>query len=298
MNIYLSVICALAGYWHSAVIIQPDEAQDRAAIVASVRSYVQAFNERDAKAVSQHWSADGELLEPNGSLLIGKAAIQDSFEKLFAGLLPSQTLSIRIERISFVTPDVAIEEGTAYVVDAWQTEYAATHKKENGRWVIHSVRESTISEVSSHYDHLQPLEWMLGDWIDESEEATIESSCNWSKNRNFIRRNFRVSVPGMEPLEGTQIIGYDAASGNIRSWIFDSDGGWGSGIWSPNDDGWEVRSNQVLADGRTATATNYYQRIDDNQFQWTSRQRQIGSNDLPDTKPVIVQRVAQDRNGN
>ena len=81
------------------------------------------------------------------------------------------------------------------------------------------------------------------------------------------------------------------STGNIRSWVFDSDGGWGSGVWKRQGDGWEVASNQVLADGRTATATNFYKKIDVDQFTWASRQRQIDGQDLPDTEEILVRRV-------
>lgn len=48
----------------------------------------------------------------------------------------------------------------------------------------------------------------------------------------FCSCSFKVSVPSMDDLEGTQVIGWDPAAGTIRSWMFDSDGGFGEGTWS------------------------------------------------------------------
>ena len=66
----------------------------------------------------------------------------------------------------------------------------------------------------------------------------------------------------MDDLEGTQVIGWDPAAGTIRSWMFDSDGGFGEGTWSKKDNSWIVKFNQVLPDGRKASATNIYTLID------------------------------------
>lgn len=268
-----------------------DEMVDRAAVVKSIESYVLAFNRRDAQSVSDHWSGTGEMIEPDGNRLTGREAIRDSFEKLFEGLSNEQKLSVTVDRISFVTSDVAIEEGVAYVVGGLETSYVATHKFEDGKWRIHTVREAKLPDRPSHYGHLKELEWMIGTWVDQSQESTLESSCNWSKNRNFIMKNFKVSVPGMEPLEGTQIIGYDASTGTIVSWIFDSDGGHGKGSWSRSGNTWEVRSSQVLSDGRIAESTNYYTLVDGDQFSWNSTKRRIDGENVPDTESVTVVRT-------
>ena len=136
---------------------------------------------------------------------------------------------------------------------------------------------------------------MIGSWVDHSDEATVESSCRWSKKQNFITKNFRVSIPGMDPLEGTQVIGYDAAAGTIRSWLFDSDGGFADGVWTRKGANWEVQSSQVLADGRTGSSLNIFTRLDPNQFSWKSIGRTLEGESLPDVAPVNVFRAQDER---
>ena len=74
--------------------------------------------------------------------------------------------------------------------------------------------------------------------------------------------SFKVAPPGAADLEGTQVIGWDPAAGTIRSWMFDSDGGFGEGTWSKKGNRWLIKFKQVLPDGRKASATNIYTIID------------------------------------
>ena len=294
MNTCLSLLLVFALATILVGRTHADEAQDKAAVVEMVTSYVDAFNGRDAQAVSEHWSETGELVDPDGNRLSGRATIRESFETLFKDLSSEQLLSVMVDRVSFVTSDVAIVEGTARDVDGQDSSIVVTVKSEDGKWRVHSVREFEIPPRASHYDQLKELEWLIGQWIDESDESTAETSSHWSKNQNFITSNFKVSVPGMEPLEGTQVIGYDASTGNIRSWVFDSDGGTATGVWTRKGDSWEVRSSQVLADGRAASSINIYKLIDDDQFSWRSIGRQVDGEYLPNTEPVTVHRVVEE----
>ena len=296
INTYLNLMLVFA---LASILVgrtNADEAQDKAAVVEMVESYVNSFNGRDAQAVSEHWSETGELVDPDGNRLTGRAAIRESFETLFKDLSSEQLFNVTVERVSFVTPDVAIVEGIARDVDGQDSSIAVTVKSENGQWSVHSVRQVEIPPRSSHYDQLKELEWMIGQWLDQSEGSTAETTYNWSKNKNFIRSNFKVSVPGMDPLEGTQVIGFDASTSNIRSWVFDSDGGTATGVWTRKGDTWEVRSSQVLADGRIASAINIYKLIDDDQFAWRSIGRQVDGEYLPNTEPVTVYRIVEGTN--
>ena len=54
----------------------------------------------------------------------------------------------------------------------------------------------------------------------------------------------------------------------IRSWIFDSNGGFGETIWVNNGDDWLIRASNVLPDGSRSTAENVLTKVDDNKFTW------------------------------
>lgn len=260
-------------------------------VIDSVQSYVDAFNRRDASALSQHWSESGTWVGDDGAPIQGRENIQRAFESLLGALADDQRLTVNVRKVTLVTDNVAIEEGSASLTGGDAADYTAIHKLEDGKWKLHSIKEHASSVRASNNRHLQGLAWMIGDWVDRSDDATIESSCRWSKNGNFITKNFRVTIPGLDTLEGTQVIGFDPSTQSIRSWMFDSDGGHATGVWTQRGEAWAVRSSQVLADGRRAFSTNVFTPMDSDRFLWKSIGRDVGGEALPDIGSVEVVRV-------
>jgi len=162
-----------------------------------------------------------------------------------------------------------------------ESTYVATHVKTSDGWKMDSIREQEQVLPPSHYDQMKQLEWMIGEWEDADDEVTIETSCRWTRNNNFIVRSFRVYADDRVDLEGTQIIGWDPAANTIRSWMFDSDGGFGVGAWTRNGDRWTVRTLQVLANGERASAINVMTYIDDDTFTIRSTSREVGGEMMP-----------------
>ena len=266
------------------------------AIRAAVESYVAAYNRGDAKAVAAHWSESGEWISPSGQRFQGRQAIEKEIKSLFA-----ENQGVRIDVINvairLVSPEVAMEEGTARVARPGElpseSTYLAIHVKKDGQWKLNSVHETTVADVPAASPKLQDLAWLVGEWIDQSPEATIEANVTWTKNKTFLSYAFKASVPGTDDLEGTQVIGWDPAADTIRSWMFDSDGGFGEGTWSKKDDSWIVKFSQVLPDGRKASATNIYTLSDANTFTWKSIGRKLDGEFLPNIEEVkIVRKTA------
>lgn len=266
------------------------------AIRATVESYVAAYNRGDAKAVAAHWSDSGEWVSPTGERFRGRKAIENELEALFAA-----NKGVRIEvlrpSIRSVSPDVAIEEGTVRVIRPAEpptdSTYLAVHVRKGGQWKLDSVHETDVPEGPAAGSPLQDLAWLVGEWIDESPEATVEAAVTWTKNKTFLNYSFRVSAPGTDDLEGTQVIGWDPAARTIRSWMFDSDGGFGEGVWSKKDNTWVVKFSQVLPDGRKASATNIYALVDGGAYTWKSIGRKLDGEFLPNIDEVkIVRKTA------
>ncbi len=110
-----------------------------------------------------------------------------------------------------------------------------------GRWLLDRVTEKAKEAAPSRYEQLKPLEWMIGHWVDKDDKVDIETECQWTKNRSFITRSFTVAAEGQINLSGMQIIGWDPAAKTIRSWTFDSDGGFAEGAWTCKKDRWFIR---------------------------------------------------------
>src|SRR5436309_9338089 len=89
-------------------------AKEEAAIEKNANAYVEAFHKGDAKAVAAFWAPDGDYTDQTGHHLKGRQAIEKAFAGLFA---ETKGLKVRIESASlrFVTPDVAVEDGTTEV---------------------------------------------------------------------------------------------------------------------------------------------------------------------------------------
>jgi uncharacterized protein (TIGR02246 family) len=275
---------------------KPESGSEENAIRATVESYVNAYNRGDAKAVAAHWSESGEWISPSGQRFQGRQAIEKEMESLFA-----ENKGVRIEVINpsvrLVSPDVAMEEGTVRVIRPAEppsdSTYLAIHVKKDGQWKLDSVRETDVPDVPAASPQLQDLAWLVGEWGAQSPDAAIAANVTWTKNKTFLSYAFKASAPEMDDLEGTQVIGWDPAAGTIRSWMFDSDGGFGEGTWSKKDNCWIVKFSQVLPDGRKASATNIYTLVDANTFTWKSIGRKVGEDFLPNVEEVkIVRKTA------
>ena len=274
-------------------ICRGQEMSNQEQVSKAIDSFVEAFNQRDAAAVANHWATDGQRLNADGEMIFGREKIRESMEAVFNQMDPEARLVVEVQRISFVTEDVAIEEGVADFAGE-RTSYSVVHKKENDGWKIFSVRETLVPEPQSKYEDLKELEWMIGSWVDESAEAVAETKCVWSKNKNFITKMYRVSIPGMDTLEGTQVIGFDASLGKIRSWTFDSDGGFAEGFWTRDGNTWTVKTSQTLSNGQIGSSTNIYQFVNNNEFKWKSIGRQIEGEYMPNVEAITVHRLKED----
>ena len=266
---------------------------DQAAIRATIESYVAAYNRGDAKAVAAHWSDTAQWVSPAGQRFEGKQAIEKEMHALFA-----QEKGVRIEVIQpvvrLVSPDVAIEEGTVRVVRPAEapseSSYLAVHVKKDGQWKLDSVRETDLPDAAPATTPLAELAWLVGEWQDANAKAASKATVAWTKNKAFLTYSFKVSTGGTDDLEGTQVIGWDPAAGMIRSWMFDSDGGFGEGTWSKKGNDWVVKFSQVLPDGGVAEATNIYTLVDGDTFTWKSIGRKVDGEFVPNIDGVKMVR--------
>ncbi|TWU30359.1 YybH family protein [Bythopirellula polymerisocia] len=288
----VAVLFAVCG---SEAAIAADGAADKAAIEKSVASYVAAFNAHDSAALAAHWSPEAVYTNPRtGDQLFGQEAIKQEFDALLAEAKDAK-LDVAVTSIDFVSPQVAVENGVATVTgskgEAEVTSYQAVHIKQGGKWLLDRVSEEEVVATSSHYDQLKDLEWMIGTWLDADGENQIETTCQWTRNNNFMLRAFKVSVEDQIDTSGLQLIGWDPAQGKIRSWAFDSNGGFAEGTWTRKKDRWLIDSNATLPDGQMASSMNIMTKIDENTFGWQMTGREVDGKILPNINEVKVSRV-------
>ena len=195
-------------------------------------------------------------------------------EKLLADSFaqnPGAKLSIQTDEVKQLTPDVKISRGIATVTlangSAESTRYTAVRVKRGDHWEISQLTE-TEAPAPSAYSQLQALEWMIGSWQDKSSDQVVQTKATWAGEQNFLVRTFNVKGADQSDTEGWEIIGWDPIRQQIRSWIFDSNGGFGEASWSKDGGDWLIRASNVLPDGSRSTAENVLTKIDDNNFSW------------------------------
>jgi hypothetical protein len=229
---------------------------------------------------------------------VGQAEIEKVLADKLANLGDAK-LKVDVKSIDFVSPNVAIETGTVRIVgpnsEPEVTQYTAVNVKRDGKWLLDRIsEEKPPAPPPSNYEHLKDLEWMIGSWIDQDDEATIQTDCEWTKNRNFITRSFAVVVGDQVDLAGMQIIGWDPVANQIRSWVFDSDGGFSEGKWTQKESRWLIQQTGTMPDGRKASAVNIFTYVDDNSFTWQSINRVVDGDVLPNVDEVLVVRKSSD----
>lgn len=270
------------------------DASDRTAIQEAVKSYVAAFNARDAKKLAAHWSPEGVYTSRvNGEQVTGRDALEKDFAALFKTAKDTK-LKVSTLSIDFISPNVALEQGTATVLRPKsapeKTSYSVVHVKRDGKWLIDRVTEQDASEPPSHYEQLKELEWMLGTWIDQEGGEVIKTECKWTRNKNFIVRTFTATIEDQVDLTGMQFIGWDASRKKIRSWVFDSDGGFSEGVWRHSGKQWMVQSTATLPNGKRASSTSVLRPLDKDSFSWQKINRVVDGEILPNIDEVVIVR--------
>jgi uncharacterized protein (TIGR02246 family) len=264
---------------------------DEQAVRAQSQALVQAYNQGDVAALAALFCPAAELMDDAGNVFKGREEITAIYTK-FIEEFPGAQMELNIDSLRFPTGDLAIEDGTRTVTtadgNAATNRYTLVHVRRDGKWSIASARELPDDPAPTPYERLQPLAWMVGDWVDEGAEVSIKISCRWAESRSFLLVDFDAATRGETAIHSTQRIGWDPLTGRVRSWVFDSDGGYGSGDWTEAGDRWIIKSTAVLPDGTTGSATMILEPTGEDKFVMQGFDRILGNAVEPDFQAVIV----------
>jgi uncharacterized protein (TIGR02246 family) len=267
----------------------PDQTTDDDA-----RKYEEAYNKGDAKTLAGFYSDDVDYIDQDGAEVKGRDAMQrllaDNFQQN-----PGVKLAITTEEVKQLTPDVKVSRGFATVTPvngaATTTRYTLVKVRKGDHWEISQMNEREAPPLSA-YSKLAALEWMVGTWQDKSGDQTVQAKINWAGDKNFLVRTINVQGGDQSVTDGWEIIGWDPVSQQIRSWMFDSNGGFGESTWVNNGEDWLIRASNVLPDGGRSTAENVLTKVGDNKFTWESQNRTLNGEPQPSLDKIEVQRVA------
>lgn len=273
----------------------PDRSADEAAIRANVDAFVKGYNAGDAEAVAALFMNDGQIEDKQGNKVEGREAIAKTFADLFAAS-PKRRLQLEIESIRFIGGELAVEVGasteTTEGEPAEHDRYTVLHAKRDGKWWMAFARDEEGPGASGH-ERLQPLAWLVGEWVDDGGSSVVRSTCRWSEDGNFLLQEFKLELKGRNAMTVSQRIGWDPQAKRIRAWVFDSEGGFGESAWTREGDGWLIRATGVRPDGTTASATNRMTPTGKDGYLWSSTDRVVADETQPPVEIKVVRRPPQ-----
>lgn len=255
---------------------------------------IKAFNAGDVAVLTAMFLENGELVDEAGTVHAGKPAITELFTGFFERF-PKSTLEMIVTSSRPIGETLAVEEGQRRITTAdgetAQVRYVTLRSKQGDRWPIASHHEFTDDPLPSPREVLQSVSWLVGDWVDEGPDGRAAISFRWSDDGNFLLGDYTMSAAGAGESKSVQRIGWDQVTGQLRSWTFDSDGGFTEGRWDATDAGWVVKSAATLPDGVTGSATLMIAVKDADHFVVRGTDRIVGGVEQPDFE-VTVSRQA------
>jgi uncharacterized protein (TIGR02246 family) len=274
----------------------PDSSQ-KAAVHKVIAAVEECFNRGDAKRLAALWTTDGDFVGPSGERIAGSKNVEAAFQEFFAAHKNSK-LRLGVVNVRLATADVASVDAIAAMTPApddlaGEPRSAILLVLRDGRWLIDSIRE-TVGAAPSHYGRLKELGWLVGDWAsqaDSSSAVSVHSTCDWTANGSYLIRKFTIrrkdGVVG-----GTEVIGWDPRAHRIRSWVFESDGGFGESEWTRNAHGWTIKYKGILADGSDVSATQTLLYVEADTLTLESTGRTTNGQKQPDLARLTVKRLA------
>src|SRR5262249_29664002 len=140
----------------------------------------------------------------------------------------------KVQSLKFLRPEVAMVDGSLEFTSPdgskESNRYVVVWVKSGDRWLVSSARDlpaEAADAPSLAYTQLKSLEWMVGEWQDASDKIDVHIVCRWDQNKSFLLLQYEVKKPGEDPLRVSQRVGWDGRNGMVRSWTFDSQGGFG-----------------------------------------------------------------------
>ncbi len=186
--------------------------EDEKAIRQIVAQLVKAYNAGDAQAVAKFFAPDAEIVDEEGRSVQGRAQVEEIFAGAFRNH-PKTHIAIDTASIRFIGPATAVEDGMNTVVHApgetaLRSRYEIVYLRQEGKWQIGSARDFPDEPLPAE-EQLKQLDWLVGEWIDESPESLILTKYHWADNHKFLSGDFAVQIKGRPAMSGTQRIGWD-----------------------------------------------------------------------------------------
>jgi uncharacterized protein (TIGR02246 family) len=271
----------------------PTVARD-AGVRAAAAEYANHFNERNYDKLADQWTERAELVEGEGRLL-GRSAIMRSI-KAWLDRHPQAQLAIEVSHVEFPADSLARVSGRMTFTSKAGAKpvvsrFVSLRVLENDRW---RLAESVV--MPSQSAALDELDWLVGTWQNDAERAGFAAEATFSRPLGDACIVGRTTI---KPKQGKnreimQIIHPDRASGQVRTWIFDSTGARAEGV--VESDGTSYHQSLVgtpaeSAKGGVARWVQVISPTGEGRFTVHAIERSVDGVPLPDGQPMDFRKV-------
>lgn len=270
---------------------------DEQAIRAAVAAYTVAMNKGDLAAISDAWATDAQYVAADGSVLKGRATIVDRIKKSL-GELKGATYNYTTTEARIFNGSVAVQDGAASTktVDSESSgRFTAIWAKGPDRWRIAQVRElsdatpTAVAEAETPPSPLKELDWLVGEWVTDKGGITVKISR--VLDGSFLMSNYTSKAGGDDAINVVELVGYDPLTESLKSWTFDSRGGYGEALWLRDGNSWVQESVGVLANGAAGSSRNVVKFVDDNTILYQARDREIEGQPIADSEIKLTRKA-------
>lgn len=300
----LAAVLGFAALWDSAPhhselagqTVKKTASGDEAAIRAASKEYVLTMVKGELDPVMAYWADDADYIDEAGKTTRGK----DKIAALFKESLPQykdKKVDGKISSIKFLRPEICLVDGSIDMTGADGVKesgrYAVIWTNVGGKWLISSVRDlpTEVTDLPSLASvQLKGLEWLVGEWQQSGAKGGITLSVRWDINKSFLLMDYTIPQAEGDSLKVSARVGWDPVNARIRSWLFDSNGGFGESYWKNDGKRWVAGTTGILPDGGTGGATNTVEFVDQDHFTWKITDRDIDGLPLADAEVKLTRK--------
>jgi uncharacterized protein (TIGR02246 family) len=268
-------------------------ANDEAGLRAALDAYAKTLKTGDLKAIMNYWAPDADFTSETGEVIKGREAISKLYTENLADLKAGKS-AIKLDSLRFLAPDVAALDGVVeFTPPDGPTEsnrFGAVWTRKDGRWIIASARDLPESEGEAADRGRKEMQWLAGEWTGKEGNTAIKLTVKPELDGKFALARFDITR-AKDTLVVYQLIGWDPIEGTLRSWTFDSRGGFGETLWERDGAVWTGNTTGVLPTGQTGSSVNTIQMMGPDQFKWRAIFREVDGQPIPDSE-ITYNRVA------
>jgi len=250
-------------------------------------AYADAYNKRDYESLAAQWTQRAELVE-GATRIVGRDAIVASI-KGWLERHPQAKLAVTVAAVEQVAGPLARVRGTLAFTerpgDAPQSSaFESLRVLEDGAWRLAESRVAPNAAAA-----LDDLAWLVGSWqaTDAREGTTVEVKYEKAVGGQALLGRTKIVPRQGATVEAIDVIHADRATGQVRSWVFDSSGARGEGVFSA--DGTGFNRTFVGRPGSGSGRAAWTQVIvpgGDGRFTMQSIERSLDGRPLPDNPPL------------